>query len=1603
MGKLENENSVQVDGRNSGTLCQFCGNKQDTTCLISPAASLHSSDFSGDASSDGRTYIDECSTDSSQEDCCSTMRTGRDAELMRNGNCQEAKSSNIEGDDDYESGVSSSYELDQFWVPPEPECYDDDMEGSVANYDDDECGDGWGKPTSLTSLGEEGSGSHKFKEEKQKALEEAMNGKLKALVSDLLKSFGVASSGGDNWVDIVTSLSREAASFVKPDSAEGKAMDPNKYVKIKCIRTGSPSQSQFIRGLVFKKHAAHKHMPTKFEKPRLLLIEGALGLSSDLSSFESMQQEKDSVVKSITEILERYQPNVILVEKTVSRDMQESILRKGWTLVFDMKEHRLERVARCTVSPILSSEILAGHKLRQCDSFHFQRFVEEHDTCDDGGKRPSKTLMFIEGCPTHLGCTILLMGANSDELKKIKCIVRCAVIMAYNLILETSFLLDQKAMFSTIPLSQVVNSTATDTLAVGAEQEILSTVAETNLSGSISNGFHQEVRKNIESQGDSLISEPYNPVVLSGLSSLSASLKKSIPSCFSDNGSNKDDQEQTDSHVPDSTEVVNQSDTDEQTTTYDGEMTSGKKQLNTPIMSLGESLESQLSGKKPEDQGNMGNGAASMDSESILVLISSRNASRGTMCDHSHFSRIKFYQNFDIPLGNFLRNNLLSQKLPCKSCDGPPEAHIFYYAHYNKLLAIQVRSLPTDKGLPGESEGKIWMWSRCGRCKFQIGSAKSTKRVLVSTGSRGFSFGKFLELSFSNSSLFNRLASCGHYLHQDFLYFFGLGNMVAVFKYSTVTTYSVSLPPEKLEYNSSVNGAVLEKDFEDSLVFGTALNLQGSIRKFSEIEKMLKEERAQFEIDIQNAVTDGNQDVVVYKLLRLNRIRLELLLEACVWDRRLHSLLSSDCIAANPRTIDQKHHTLPSINTSNHGEQQEKSSVKGDAKIFPQRDDRALEDCPALKIKLVEDSCRDDNSRPETAVGSRDVSDTDCDLKLNIESSAKANGFPIKEVLVDTHDCGQDEPSTLSALNDGADLATAAKVNGNNFTLQDLTMKSDLSDYCLFGNESNLQLNLPSSIQLETDKLISVDGDAGGTHDPNHSQKNRSLSSMFSDMEKDEGWWTPFPEIFCQYMEDLQRGHLPKLGSITNHDVESTTYKLITDEGAKLHIPLGSDKYIVSDYEDEFSSIIACALALLKDLPIVYEDLGDDVRKDRGIDAKAYESSQGLMRIFSLASPHLSSTGSLDLTAYHSSNMSEVSRSSSLDGVDLLDSSVSFSAIQAEVSMGLGKLSGKYKYSVLCLYASQFRHLRDRWCTSEVDFIASLSRCRSWDAKGGKSKSLFAKTVDDRFIIKEIKRAEFDSFLKFAPSYFGYMDQCHAKRNQTCLAKILGIYQVNVRPRGGKETRHDLMVMENLSFGRSTTRQYDLKGALHARFSAAGNGAGDVLLDQNFVNDMNVSPLYVGTRSKRALQRAVWNDCTFLKSINVMDYSLLVGVDSQRRELVCGIIDYLRQYTWDKQLENWVKSSLVVPKNQLPTIVSPREYYKRFRKFIDTHFLSVPDNWCSQKSSNPCKLHRTVSNITSPQSESDDDSDQPKCSGEGELEDASFDANGSRPQSSVSF
>lgn len=52
----------------------------------------------------------------------------------------------------------------------------------------------------------------------------------------------------------------------------------------------------------------------------------------------------------------------------------------------------------------------------------------------------------------------------------------------------------------------------------------------------------------------------------------------------------------------------------------------------------------------------------------------------------------------------------------------------------------------------------------------------------------------------------------------------------------------------------------------------------------------------------------------------------------------------------------------------------------------------------------------------------------------------------------------------------------------------------------------------------------------------------------------------------------------------------------------------------------------------------------------------------------------------------------------------------------------------------------------------------------------------------------------------------------------------------------------------------------------------------------------HLSPFYMREHSKRLLRGALYNDSKFLADINVMDYSLVVGVDSVGSELVVGIV-----------------------------------------------------------------------------------------------------------------
>lgn len=112
-------------------------------------------------------------------------------------------------------------------------------------------------------------------------------------------------------------------------------------------------------------------------------------------------------------------PNILLVEKSVSRFAQEYLLAKNISLVLNIKRPLLERIARCTGAQIVPSvDHLKSPILGNCESFHVEKYFEEHGSADQGGKKLTKTLMFIEECPKPLGCTV-------SSALNLYCVIRC--------------------------------------------------------------------------------------------------------------------------------------------------------------------------------------------------------------------------------------------------------------------------------------------------------------------------------------------------------------------------------------------------------------------------------------------------------------------------------------------------------------------------------------------------------------------------------------------------------------------------------------------------------------------------------------------------------------------------------------------------------------------------------------------------------------------------------------------------------------------------------------------------------------------------------------------------------------------------------------------------------------------------------------------------------------------------------------------------------------------------------------------------------------------------------------------------------------------------
>ncbi|CAM9359191.1 unnamed protein product [Laminaria digitata] len=183
-----------------------------------------------------------------------------------------------------------------------------------------------------------------------------------------------------------------------------------------------------------------------------------------------------------------------------------------------------------------------------------------------------------------------------------------------------------------------------------------------------------------------------------------------------------------------------------------------------------------------------------------------------------------------------------------------------------------------------------------------------------------------------------------------------------------------------------------------------------------------------------------------------------------------------------------------------------------------------------------------------------------------------------------------------------------------------------------------------------------------------------------------------------------------------------------------------------------------------------------------------------------------------------------------------------------------------------------FKNLRQIYGIDESSYMYSVAGDYDYLEliTNSKSGSFFFYSHDQQYIIKNMKRAEAAFFLRILPQYYEH----HRTHPDSVLIRFCGMYLVN---RGRKKTPFIVMkCIDGLSPVQIHTK-YDLKGSTVHRTAKEGE---KVLKDNNLRKAHGTFRL--GSQRTAFLQ-VMRADAEFLRSVNVMDYSMFVSVHDATR------------------------------------------------------------------------------------------------------------------------
>jgi 1-phosphatidylinositol-3-phosphate 5-kinase len=466
-----------------------------------------------------------------------------------------------------------------------------------------------------------------------------------------------------------------------------------------------------------------------------------------------------------------------------------------------------------------------------------------------------------------------------------------------------------------------------------------------------------------------------------------------------------------------------------------------------------------------------------------------------------------------------------------------------------------------------------------------------------------------------------------------------------------------------------------------------------------------------------------------------------------------------------------------------------------------------------------------------------------------------ATSKPIVEVYKDVHEAVQEHSPSDEDLQSSSPIRASME----NSTLGDSTFTETTA-----GTTTASQSPVEERHNKEPVSHVTKDeGDGEGEHEGSHTDASHPPSDVEnegSDVDEPAPEDVPLPDsIGSSQLLSMTDSQLDSSLELPKHE-KTTLMKMLTSFWSErsasgwtsLDYPFAQIEHVWEDSdiivrEDEPSSIIALALSSPDYLTKLTKFRADPTVSEKGVGG--LEASEA----------------SIERNLLHEEN----------------------------TNIRYGFTNRGVKAQCKIFYAQSFDALR-RKCGVADRFVESLSRCSKWDNKGGKSKSIFLKTLDDRFVLKSLSPIEVQAFFRFAPNYFAFTHQNLFKGLPSVIAKMFGLFQVQIKTPTGRDFDWFMLVMENLFYDREPNRRYDLKGSMRNRKIQSTGERDEVLLDENLVDIIySETPIFVREHTKKLLKASVWNDTLFLSQNNVMDYSLMAGFDDTRHEIIVGIIGKL--------------------------------------------------------------------------------------------------------------